>query len=358
MDISCKTAELFASYRSDVQAELKKIINRSPLPVRNILRYHMGWQDESGYYCQRKCGKFIRSTLCFLSCQAVGGDATQISPIAAALELVHNFSLIHDDIQDGSEKRHGRPTVWRLWGQSQAINAGDLMFALAYLALVKLKENSIRDDEIIHSVRLLSEACQELCEGQNLDIEYEDRLDITVEGYLNMIRKKTAALIAASTSLGAYLGEGDDKVPYFHQFGEALGTAYQIRDDILGIWGTKESTGKSVGDDIRQRKKTLPVVYALRNSNSEDKVRLEKFYSQRSIQGEDISTVAGILVGSGARDYAQNLAEQYYRQALERLEASGVESVRQTPLKEVAYFLVGASMLAPTEKRKDVEENY
>jgi len=125
---------------------------------------------------------------------------------------------------------------------------------------------------------------------------------------------------------------------YFHQFGEALGMAYQIRDDILGIWGMKESTGKSVEEDIRQRKKTLPVVYALRESK--DKVKLERLYSRRYIGGEDIPIVVGILDQSGARDYAQNLVEQYYRRALEWLEASGIARDRQSPLKDVAHFLV------------------
>ena len=332
------TPKEWAGYHDSVQAELEEILNRSPLSLRRILRYHMGWEDERGYTCQGKSGKFIRSILHLLSCQAVGGDVVQVLPAAATVELVHNFSLIHDDVQDGSYERRGRPTVWRLWGKSQAINIGDLMFALASLVLLKLKENGVCSEEIVYSFRLLAEACEELCEGQYLDIEYESQLDITVEDYLSMIRKKTAALIAASTSLGAYLGKGGEKVLYFHQFGEALGMAYQIRDDILGIWGMKESTGKSVEEDIRQRKKTLPVVYALRESK--DKVKLERLYSRRYIGGEDIPIVVGILDQSGARDYAQNLVEQYYRRALEWLEASGIARDRQSPLKDVAHFLV------------------
>ena len=277
----------WGSCRDSVQAALKEIINRSPPSINNILQYHMGWRDAEGHHYRGKSSKFIRSTLCLLSCQAVGGDVAQMLPAAAALEFIHNFSLIHDDIQDGSYERHGRPTVWRLWGQSQAINAGDLMFALAYIALVNLKENGANDEEVIHSINILSEACQELCEGQYLDIQHENRLDITIEDYLDIIRKKTAALMAASTSLGAYLGKGGEKVSYFHQFGEALGMAYQIRDDILGIWGTMESTGKSVEEDIRKRKKTLPIVYALMNSDSKDKVELERLYESALKRQDD-----------------------------------------------------------------------
>jgi geranylgeranyl diphosphate synthase type I len=331
------TLKEWTRYRDSIQDELKEIVNGTPPSLRNILRYHMGWENEKGYARQGKPGKFIRSILHLLSCQAVGGDTAQILPSAAAVEFIHNLSLIHDDIQDRSNERRGRPTVWKLWGNSQAINIGDFMFALASLALLKLRDNGVPGEEVVHSFHLLAQACEELCEGQYLDIEFENRVDITVDDYLNMIRKKTAALIAASTSMGAYLGKGGEKVQYFHQFGEALGMAHQIRDDILGIWGMKESTGKSIEEDLRQRKKTLPVVYALRESK--DKAQLERLYSQRHIDGRDVPVVVGILDQSGARDHAQNLVKQYCRRALEQLEASGVERNCQAPLKQITHFL-------------------
>jgi geranylgeranyl diphosphate synthase type I len=261
-------------------------------------------------------------------------------PAAAAVELIHNFSLIHDDIEDVSHERHHRPTVWRLWGESQAINAGDAMFTLAYLALIRLKEKGIAHEKIVNSTEMLSLACVELCEGQYLDVEYEDCLDTTVEDYLDMAAKKTAALIAVSTSLGAYLGSEDGRlVDFFHLFGRDLGIAFQICDDILGIWGTEESTGKSAGD-ISQRKKTLPVVYGLQNSKGAARKRLEELYSQRTIADKDISEVMRILDHLGARDYAENLAEQYYYKALAHLEAAGLDTSRQAPLKETARFLL------------------
>lgn len=331
------TLKEWTRYRDSVQNELKEIINKTPPSLRNILRYHMGWENEKSCARQGKPGKFIRSILHLLSCQAVGGDATRLFPSAAAVECVHNLSLIHDDIQDRSHERRGRPTVWKLWGKSQAINIGDFMFALAYLALFKLQDNGVPSEEIVHSFHLLAEACKELCEGQFLDIDFENRVDITVDDYLNMIRKKTAALIAASTSMGAYLGKGGEKVQYFHQFGEALGMAYQIRDDILGIWGMKENTGKSIEEDLRQRKKTLPVVYALREGK--DKAKLKRFYSQSHIEGGDIPIVVRILDQSGARDHAQNLVQQFCRRALEQLEASGIKMNRQAPLKQIATSL-------------------
>ena len=340
MSIGYSLPKSFTSYRNKVRVELEDVIDSCPPVLCNMLRYHMGWQDEQGRSCSKESGKFIRSTLCLLSCQAVGGDMSQAMPAAAAVELIHNFSLIHDDIEDASCERHHRPTVWKLWGQSQAINAGDAMFTLSYLALLKLKEKGMADEKVASSTKMLSLACLELCEGQYLDVEYENHMDITVEDYLDMAAKKTAALLAVSTSLGAYLGSEDSKlVDFFHLFGKELGIAYQICDDILGIWGVEESIGKSAGD-ISQRKKTLPVVYGLQSSEGEARKRLEKLYSQKSIEGEDIMEVTKILDQSGARDYAENLAEQYYCKALAHLEATQLDTSRQAPLKEIACFLV------------------
>jgi len=300
----------------------------------------MGWRDERGHCCSEESGKFIRSTLCLLSCQAVGGDTSQAIPAAAAIELIHNFSLIHDDIEDASYKRHHRPTVWKLWGQSQAINAGDAMFTLAYLALVRLKEKGITDEKIANCVEMLSLACLELCEGQYLDVEYENRSDITIEDYLDMAAKKTAALFAVSTSLGAYVGREDSGlVDFCRLFGRELGMVFQIDDDIFGIWGVEDTVGKSAGD-ICQRKKTLPVVYGLQSSEGAARKSLGKLYSQKSIKGEDIEEVTKILDNLGARNYAENVAEQYYRRALAHLEATGLGTSSLAPLKETASFLL------------------
>ena len=332
--------ESSVSYRRAVTVELKKVIDNGPPELGNILRYHMGWQDEYGHRCRKESGKFIRSSLCLLSCQAVGGNTSQAVPAAAAVELVHNFSLIHDDIEDASYERHHRPTAWKLWGQSQAINAGDATFTLAYLALVGLKQKGIAGEGIVHCAEVLSRACLELCEGQYLDIKYENRLDITVENYLDMAARKTATLFAASTSLGAYLGsENSELVDLFRLFGRALGIAFQIHDDILGIWGAPETVGKSA-DDIRQRKKTLPVAYALQSSKGAARERLRRFYSKKSIEGEDIKEVTEILDDVNARNYAENVARQYYRNALAHLDATGLGTSSLAPVRETAGFLL------------------
>lgn len=340
MGVEHSLPESLASHQNGVRAELKKTIDSFPSALRDILRYHMGWQDEDGHSCSRQSSKFVRSTLCLLSCQAVGGDTSHVIPAAAAIELIHNFSLIHDDIEDASNERYHRPTVWKLWGQSQAINAGDAMFTLAYLALFKLKEQGITDEKITGSTGMLSLACLELCDGQYLDLEHENRLDVTIEDYLDMAAKKTAALFALSTAVGAYLGNTDSKlVDFFHTFGRELGIAYQIHDDILGIWGTREKTGKSISD-IAQRKKTLPVVYGLQNSEGKERKRLNWLYAQESIEGEYNTEVKEILEHLGAKNYAEYLALQHYHKALASLDATGLNSTRLTPLKEITSFLL------------------
>ena len=341
MSINNTLLQFFLPYHDKVETELKEIIGSNTSGLHSMLRYHMGWQDEHGHPCYEKSGKFIRPALCLLSCQAAGGNMSQILPAAAALELIHEFSLIHDDIEDASYERRHRPTLWKLWGQPQAINAGDCMLTLAYLAPLRLKEKGIADKKIIGSTRMLAETCLQLCEGQFLDITYESRLNVTIEDYLNMITKKTAILIATSTSLGAYLGTEDEKlVNYLYRFGKELGMVYQIHDDMLDIWGIEEKTGKSLRSDIAQRKKTLPVVYGLQNSKGEDRQKLLELYSQECIQGEDLSKVMRILEQLGAKEYSQNLAQQYYRRALAQLEATGLNPQNLTPLREAARLLM------------------
>lgn len=328
------------SHHEALRLELEKIIGSSASALTGMLRYHMGWQDEQGSPCRGESGKLIRPALCLLSCQAVGGDISRVIPAAAALELIHNFSLIHDDIQDASNERHHRPTVWKLWGTPQAINAGDAMFALAYRALLGLRETGTADEKIAFSAKMLSMACLELCEGQCLDLQYENLLDVTVEGYLDMVKKKTAALLAVSASLGAYTGGArDELVDKFHLFGKELGIAFQIQDDIMGIWGMEEGSGKSPGD-IRQRKKTLPVVYALQHGVGGGRERLEMLYGQESIATEDVPEVKRLLGEFGARDYAEDLAERHYCKALALLEATGLGPSKAAPLREMASFLL------------------
>jgi geranylgeranyl diphosphate synthase type I len=256
------------------------------------------------------------------------------------VELVHNFSLIHDDIEDESRERRGRPTVWHIWGQPQAINTGDAMHTLARLALLRLDEKGVAPGRILSAVRLLDESCLKLCEGQYLDMSYEERLDISIADYLEMIGLKTAALFECSVKLGALLGTDDVQViEGMGRFGNNLGLAFQIRDDVLGIWGDDEITGKSSASDLLKKKKTLPVIYGMQKAEPEQKAEFLRVYSQQTIAERDIASVKRILDRLGARRYASDVAAQYCRDALAELDETSISPSAKVQLRSLAQFM-------------------
>lgn len=332
---------VFTVYRPQIETELRTVTKTNLVPLNNVVNYHLGWIDQRGQPKQSTLGKLVRGTLCLVSCQAISGDYQRALPAAAALELVHSFSLIHDDIEDGSVERHHQPTVWKLWGEAQAINVGDAVYILSHLALLQLLNRGVSPEKVTRCLRVLDEACLELCEGQYLDIAYENRVDISIEDYLTMISKKTGALMAASTCLGALLGiEDKSLINYFYTIGRELGSAYQIQDDILGIWGLEKNTGKPSGDDITKKKKILPVVYGFYKAQGKDKERLLEFYHQPIVERSDISGVVEILDVLKAKAYSQALAEEYYQKALKYMEETNLASSNLRELKELAKFFV------------------
>ncbi len=292
------------TYLSAVEKELRHAL-AVPLdslsPLYHIMAYHLGWLDEYFHPIQGSTGKRIRPLLCLLACEAAGGDWHSALPAAAAVELVHNFSLIHDDIEDNSTTRRGRPTVWALWGLAQGINVGDAMFTLAHQALARLQDAGASPSLHLAAVDILNKACLELCHGQYLDLACEGNLEITEEDYLQMIGGKTAALLAASTQLGALLAEAGERVEHYRLFGWYVGLAFQMVDDI------------------RNRKITLPILFALR---SEVGTELAALYRQERLSDADIQHAVALLDHAGAREYVQERAGAYEAQALAALAAA------------------------------------
>lgn len=334
----------FELYRDELEAELRSIVGVDSLPLYDMMSYHLGWVDAGGHPQTQRGGKLIRPTICLLACEAAGGEPRQALPAAAAVELLHNFSLIHDDIEDGSPYRRHQLTVWRIWGQPQAINAGDTMHALSKLALLRLKERGVAPEKIIRSIETLDKACVQLCEGQYLDIAYEGRLDVSVQDYVNMILRKTAALFAASARLGALLGTDDETmIDHLSIFGQELGLAYQIQDDVLGIWGKEEETGKPSYSDIQKSKKTLPIIYGTERGGEQEKKDLQRFFQQEKIEREDIGKIVEILNKTGAQSYAQEMAELHHHRACWALEASSLDPFARKRLAELATFLLDRS---------------
>jgi len=294
-----------------------------PLPEGSLreyyamLEYHLGWASGSAV-----SGKRVRPLLCLLCASAAGGDWRQALPLGAAIELIHNFSLIHDDIQDNSPFRRGRPTVWQKWGLAQAINAGDAMFTLAHLAPQRLLALGVAPEVAMRVLAELNFTCLELTQGQHLDMHFEQRTVVTAPEYLAMIEKKTAVLVAAATFLGASLRSAPaGRLDHYYAYGWNLGLAYQLQDDLLGIWGDPAVTGKSAASDLEQRKKSLPVVYGLEHSPG-----FAQRYAQPHQPGQPVADLAEELERLGARDYVQQRVWETTicaEQELERSEPSG-----------------------------------
>jgi geranylgeranyl diphosphate synthase type I len=338
--------DAFRRYLPPVEAELQEIVrvpHHSLAAYYGMMRYHLSWVDSAFREVEARGGKRIRPLVCLLCSEAAGGEAQQALPAAAALELVHNFSLVHDDIQDGSHYRRGRRAVWDLWGAAQAINVGDGMFVLARLALHRLGARGVPPDRQLAATLALDRACLSLCEGQYFDMTFEDRLDVDLDQYLRMIELKTATLLAASGQLGAIVaGAPPEVVDGYHRFGHHLGLAFQIQDDILGAWGDPSVTGKSAATDIRDKKKTLPVVYVLNHPEERHSAwELVELYSREGPLDEaGIEATLGLLERTGARAYAEEMAERYYRRALDSLEQAGAGAEAGAALRELAASLL------------------
>jgi geranylgeranyl diphosphate synthase type I len=330
-----------------IDAELREI-TRTPHhslgSYYGMLHYHLGWLDEELDPIQTASGKRLRPLLCLLSCQALDGAPSHALPAACAIELIHNFSLVHDDIQDASHTRRGRRAVWDIWGLDQGINVGDGLFALAHLALHRLSDRAVPPSRQLAASRALNRACLALCEGQYFDMAFEELVNVDLDQYLWMIRRKTAALLAASTEIGASLATDDDgTIAQFYRFGEQLGLAFQIQDDLLGAWGDEQVTGKSAASDIRDKKKTIPVVFALNQQENRPAARrLAKVYSHPApLDDAAIQLVLDILHEVDAQQWAEDLALSHYHQALQNLEDTGLDPVSLSSLRTLASSLLG-----------------
>lgn len=303
---------------------------------RAMLAYHLGWEGEGAGPDAR--GKRIRPLLLLLTCASAGGEWQQALPAAAGVELVHNFSLIHDDIQDNSPYRRGRETVWKLWGIPQAINAGDAMLALAHLGIMRL-EHSASPEIAFRAARLLQLACLELTKGQHLDLAYETSQRLTLEDYWTMVTGKTAALLATCSELGALVARiPEDCLGNYREFGLNLGLAFQAQDDLLGIWGDAALTGKSAESDLLAGKKSLPIVFALNQDGD-----FARRWAQGAIHSEEVPALARQLEAEGARAYVQECAAVMTERALAALQRTDPQGQAGELLSALARKLLNRS---------------
>ncbi|NEB81239.1 polyprenyl synthetase family protein [Streptomyces sp. SID14478] len=321
---------------------LKKAVDRLAPPMNTVAAYHFGWIDAEGNPSDGDGGKAVRPALAVLSAQAAGAAPEVGVPGAVAVELVHNFSLLHDDLMDGDEQRRHRDTVWKVHGPAQAILVGDALFALANEMLLELATVDAG-----RATRRLTTATRALIDGQAQDISYEHRERVSVVECLEMEGNKTGALLACASSIGAVLGGADDATAdALEKYGYHLGLAFQAVDDLLGIWGDPESTGKQTWSDLRQRKKSLPVVAALAAGGPASEQLGELLAADAKNNDFDTFTEAefaaraALIEEAGGREWTAEEARRQHTVALEALDSVQMSDQVRAQFAALADFVV------------------
>ncbi|MEJ3652899.1 family 2 encapsulin nanocompartment cargo protein polyprenyl transferase [Actinomycetes bacterium KLBMP 9759] len=314
--------DVLAAVRKRWEPALLRAVNTLPSAMQHLVGYHLGWWDEDGTPAGATGGKAIRPALTLLTAASIeGGDDPVMAavPAAVAVELVHNFSLLHDDVMDNDLTRRHRPTTWAVFGVGPAILAGDALLTLA-MDVIAASEHPASTP----AVRMLSSTVQALVDGQIADLAFERRTDVTLTECLRMAEAKTGALLGCACALGALLGGGSEpQVQEMGRFGCQLGLAFQLVDDLLGIWGDPDTTGKPVRNDLRCRKKSLPVVAAL-TSGTAAGAELRTLYFDDAVLSEDeLARAAHLVEEAGGRAWCQQRADSLLAGALQRLDRIG-----------------------------------
>jgi geranylgeranyl diphosphate synthase type I len=296
--------------------------------------YHLGWTDAEGRPQGQGSGKFVRGCLALWAAEQCGGVADDAVPAATAVEWVHNFTLVHDDIQDGDVERRHRPTVWAVWGSAQAINAGDGMHAVAYRALLSGRD---RPAARLRATAAVNDAILAVIEGQCLDLALEGQVDTTVATYLQLARGKTGALIGAALESGALMGGADARrAALLRRAGIEIGVAFQVRDDWLGTWGDSEVTGKGLGD-LARRKITYPIVAGQARLRGAAQREFRRLYRQPG-GGED--AILALLDEAGAREAVTDELDRRSRSAMRLVGMCGLSPAAIEDFQSIVDFVV------------------
>ena len=332
---------LLGPYAEAIDTEIEAILHRGAPYVAQINSYFFGWLDESFNRVDNvNKGKRLRPIMTLLACEAITGDHKPALPLAAVVEIIHNYSLIHDDIADRDEERRGRPTVWKIWGNGIAINVGDALYTLAYKTILELNRPA---EQVIAMQQVVVDTAIALARGQHYDITFERQVDVNETMYLDMIDGKTAALLDAALRLGAMAATNDQNViDAYGAFGRNLGLAFQIQDDLLNIWVDSEITGKPQHSDLHNKKKSLPVTYAFGHASAADKARLTEIYADvdHDMTSDEIAFVLEVFDRINARTYTEQQVKNYTSAALAALDRTGVQSTAQDHLRALANMLI------------------
>ncbi|GAA4191955.1 family 2 encapsulin nanocompartment cargo protein polyprenyl transferase [Microbispora amethystogenes] len=333
-------ADVLARTRDLLDPALRRAVGTLPPSMRRVAGYHFGWWDARGRPTGGAGGtggggggKALRPAFTLLAAEGAGGETTAALPAAVAVELVHNFSLIHDDVMDGDRVRRHRPTAWAVFGRAQAILAGDSLLALAFAVLATGTGSG--PDGGTDGVPVLAARVQSLLDGQSADLDFEERAEVGLEECVRMAEGKTAALFGCACALGAsYGGATPSQSVLLEAFGARVGLAFQIVDDLLGIWGDPAATGKPVHSDLRNRKKSLPVVAALA-SGTPAGAALAALY-RRPLAEPDLARAARLVEEAGGRAWSLARVDGLLDEALESLRAAGLTPEATAGLEALA----------------------
>ena len=309
-----------------VEDALREVLVSRQMPLYHMMSYHLGWEDEKGDTRLSTAAERSHGVACLMACYAAGGEVETALPAATSVELVRNFCQIHDDVQGGNPGRHDRDAVWWVWGPAQAINAGDGMHALARLSILGLQDRGVSPAGTFRAIQMLDEASLEMCEGRFQDFEAQERIDLSVDAYLTMASRKTGALYSCAMKLGALTAAEDDRlVDSFGVCGARIGLAVQIRDDLRALWGDGHGDTPS-SHEVLNKKKLIPVVYALEKAKISEKRRLGDIYFKRVLDPDDVESVRQVLEELGAREACEELVGHYRKEAGEALASAGVSA--------------------------------
>jgi geranylgeranyl diphosphate synthase type I len=327
--------KILEQYSQEINNEIKEVL--STIEPDSL--------KEASIYLTKAGGKMLRPALTVLVSEAVGGSKKDAIRSAAAIELIHTFSLIHDDIMDQDDKRRGMPSVHKVWGEPVAILAGDTLFSKAFELVInsKVDGTSLGNESferINQTLATVADACVKICEGQAFDMSFEGNFDVKEDQYIDMIFKKTSALIAAATEAGAIMGGADERIcSAMYDYGKFIGLAFQIQDDYLDVVSDEDALGKPVGSDIAEGKMTLLVVKSLTEANEEDKKRLLEILKSTDTSPEHVSEAINIFEKYGSIQHAYDVAIGNVKNAKQLLEILP-DSEAKHALSLIADFVV------------------
>ena len=333
----------YESYREALDEELRDVFSSRRGFLYDVLRYHLGWTDEQGNLQENLAPLHFPSILALSSSHALSGDFRPALPAAAGVELVYNFTLVHGDVQSGRPDGGDRPSIWWVWGPAQAINAGDGLHALGRTTTMRLAQRGISPQQVLQTVQSLDRACLVLCEGQYMDLEFQDRLLVTADDYFDMVRRKTGALTGYSAESGALAAAADqDTCARFRALGANLGMAWQISRDIQDLWG-RQGDGMTAGN-VLQKKKSLPLIHALATAPLAAKRELGNIYIKRVLEPDDAARLVEVLDQTDSRQFANGKATELVDQALHRIDEAGLDTQGEDILRDLGELALEGAL--------------